>query len=176
MAHASDQTPWAGQPTSQPARLGPGDLEACLALDNAALGGLWSRTQWQRELGEPARPGVGLWLGQDLVAMACGWLIVDELHITLVAVAPQRQRQGHGRRVLRALLEHGRCTGATHATLEVAHRNAAARALYGATGFAEAGVRHGYYRDGDDALIQWLRLKPDGRCGLPPISDASPHN
>jgi ribosomal-protein-alanine N-acetyltransferase len=42
--------------------------------------------------------------------------------------------------------------------LEVAAGNPAARALYAATGFRTAGVRRGYYRNGDDALIEWLNL------------------
>ncbi|WP_255000306.1 ribosomal protein S18-alanine N-acetyltransferase [Cyanobium sp. Alchichica 3B3-8F6] len=146
--------------------LTPSHLEQCLALDQASLQGLWSRSQWQSELAEPRRPGVGLWHGNILVAMASGWLVVDELHITLVAVAPQRRRQGLGRQVLQALLDHAQQQGAAHATLEVAPGNAAAVALYRGLGFQDAGLRRGYYRNGDDALIQWLRLVP--------INDARP--
>jgi ribosomal-protein-alanine N-acetyltransferase len=138
--------------------LAPEHLEACLVLDTAALGGLWSREQWRRELEEAGRPGVGLWHQGQLVAMACGWLIVDELHVTLVAVAPERRRLGLGRQVLEALLRRGRAGGASRATLEVASTNDAARALYGACGFREAGLRRGYYRNGDDALIEWCNL------------------
>ncbi|MCS5699312.1 GNAT family N-acetyltransferase [Cyanobium sp. FGCU-52] len=138
--------------------MAPEHLEDCVALDAAALGGLWSREQWWRELEEAGRPGVGLWLQGQLVAMACGWLIVDELHVTLVAVALERRRLGLGRQVLEALLRRGRAAGASRATLEVAASNAAARSLYAACGFREAGVRRGYYRNGDDALIQWVNL------------------
>ena len=138
----------------------PADREACLALDAAALGGLWTAGQWDTELAAPGRPGVGLWEGEALVAMASGWLILEELHITLVAVDPRCRRRGLGRRVLEALLDQARAAGAQHATLEVAAPNDAARALYGGAGFREAGVRRGYYRNGDDALIQWFKLKP----------------
>jgi ribosomal-protein-alanine N-acetyltransferase len=145
--------------------LAPADLEACLGLDQASLGGLWSADHWRTELGEEARPGLGLWLGSELVAMACGWLVVDELHITLVAVAPLRRRRGYGRRVLEALLDRGRESGAERATLEVAAGNGGACCLYAAAGFRLAGVRRGYYRNGDDALIQWRRLARPDRCG-----------
>jgi len=140
--------------------LAPEHLEACVALDAAALGGLWSPEQWRRELEETGRPGVGLWQHDQLLAMACGWLIVDELHVTLVAVAPERRRLGLGRQVLEALLQRGLAGGASRATLEVATTNVPARALYAACGFREAGVRRGYYRNGDDALIEWMRLSP----------------
>ena len=139
--------------------LNPVDLEACLALDSLALGGLWTPGQWQRELEDERRPGLGLWRRGELLAMASGWLVVDELHITLVAVAPDQRRQGLGRLVLNGLLAAGRQGGADRATLEVASANSAARALYGNCGFRDAGLRRGYYRNGDDALIQWLKLE-----------------
>ena len=138
--------------------LAPEHLEACLALDQRCLGGLWSRRQWATELAEPQRPGVGLWQGEALQGLACGWLILEELHITLLAVDPGRRRCGLGCRLLQALLAEGRRAGAERATLEVASGNAAARALYASVGFREAGRRRGYYRSGDDALIQWLKL------------------
>jgi ribosomal-protein-alanine N-acetyltransferase len=142
----------------EPAALGPGDLEACLALDQLCFAGLWSREQWRRELADGQRPGLGLWREERLVAMACAWLVVDELHITLVAVDPARRRQGLARSLLGALLLRGRRLGATRATLEVSSGNPAALGLYQALGFQSAGVRRAYYSGGDDALIQWLEL------------------
>jgi ribosomal-protein-alanine N-acetyltransferase len=137
-------------------------LEECLALDRSALGGLWTPDHWRTELVDPRRPCLGLREGASLVAMACGWLIVDELHISLVAVDPGLRRRGLGRRVTLALLEEAVHAGAERATLEVAVDNAAAVGLYGALGFRTAGRRCRYYRDGRDALIQWLRLEPLG--------------
>ncbi|MFZ0407321.1 MAG: GNAT family N-acetyltransferase [Cyanobium sp.] len=149
--------------------LKPSDREACLALDGLALGGLWTPGQWQTELEDDRRPGLGIWRGEELLAMASGWLVVDELHITLVAVAPTERRRGLGRLVLQGLLATAREGGAERATLEVASGNSAARALYGCCGFRDAGIRHGYYRNGDDALIQWLKLEGCGtgcpKCG-----------
>lgn len=143
---------------AQPRPLGPEHLELCLALDQRSLGGLWSPAQWRTELIEPERPGIGLWHGSCLVAMACGWLILEELHITLIAVDPLRRRQGLGFQALEALLTEGHRRGAERATLEVACSNAAAQALYTKAGFQQAGRRRGYYRNGDDALIQWLKI------------------
>ena len=133
-------------------------LQACNDLDQRALGGLWSKQQWASELSDPRRPSVGLEQDGRLLALACGWLVVDELHITAVAVDPSQRRRGLGRRVLEALLEDALAQGALHATLEVAEGNQAARGLYAACGFETAGVRRAYYRNGDDALIQWMRL------------------
>ena len=155
--NSRSETPSA-EPGDDVRPLRPDDAAACLALDQRCLGGLWSASQWDTELAAESRPGLGLWRGGALAAMACGWLIVDELHVTLVAVDPQQRRRGLGGRVLAALLQQAQADGARHATLEVASDNDAALALYGRLGFREAGVRRGYYRDGRDALIQWLRL------------------
>ncbi|MGB7565885.1 MAG: GNAT family N-acetyltransferase [Prochlorococcaceae cyanobacterium] len=140
--------------------LGETHLQACRALDQSALGGFWSEGQWAAELVDPRRPCLGLWQQNDLVAAACGWLIVDELHITLVAVDPAYRRRGLGRLVLEALLGRAEALGAERATLEVAADNAAAVGLYRALGFETAGRRCRYYRDGRDALIQWRQLRP----------------
>ena len=164
MASADPAQAQQGQSCAAPAAgttvhvLGSADLDACLALDQQTLGGFWSREQWLGELSESGRRCCGLRDQEALVALACGWLVVDELHITLVAVAPALRRQGLGRRVLLALLRQARHSGATHATLEVATTNPGAQALYGSCGFSTAGVRRGYYRDGGDALIQWLNF------------------
>ena len=136
-------------------------LDACLVLDDRALDGLWTREQWSRELSDPRRLCIGLTNDSaGLLAIACGWLVVDELHITAVATDPDHRRQGHAKSVLGALLQRARQENASHATLDVAAGNTSALALYNLLGFRTAGRRERYYRDGRDALIQWLRLHP----------------
>ena len=144
--------------SAHPQPLTAAHLEACLALDQLALNGFWSREQWQRELAAEGRPRLGLWPDGRLRAVACGWLIVDELHLILVATDPAWRRRGLARHLLVALMAEARARGARHATLEVAAGNTPALALYAALGFREAGRRRGYYRNGDDALIQWCAL------------------
>lgn len=61
-----------------------------------------------------------------------------ELWINEVGVAPGQQRQGLGRRLLAALLEHGRGLGCGQAWVLTERENAAARGLYAAAGGAQA--------------------------------------
>ena len=136
-------------------------LAACLGLDERALNGFWTVQQWRRELEDPRRLCLGLVKNQRLLGVACGWLVVDELHITVVAVDPDERQRGHGHCLLLALLQRARQDGAAHATLEVSDDNIAALALYNRAGFRTAGRREDYYRDGSDALIQWCRLTPE---------------
>jgi ribosomal-protein-alanine N-acetyltransferase len=136
--------------------LGSEHLEPCLALDQRCLNGLWTAKQWEQELKAADRPCLGLQVGEELVGIACGWLVVDELHITAIAVDPNHRRLGLGRLLLLGLLQEGLQRGAAQATLEVSSSNQAARRLYEGGGFRTSGCRRGYYRTGDDALIQWM--------------------
>ena len=140
--------------------LDPSWLADCLALDRSALQGLWTKEQWRRELEDPRRLCLGWTEAKTLLGVACGWLVADELHITLIAVNPSVRRRGHGKRLLTALLQQARQQGAIHATLEVGSNNLAALALYANGGFQSAGTRFKYYSDGSDALIQWCRSSP----------------
>ncbi|WP_413440519.1 GNAT family N-acetyltransferase [Synechococcus sp. MIT S1220] len=133
-------------------------LAACIALDQSSTGGLWGQEQWRRELVDPRRLCIGLADADQLLGIACGWLVVDELHITVLAVDPSHRCLGHGASLLRALLERALLNGATQATLEVDASNDPAIALYERFGFRTAGCRSGYYSNGGDALIKWLNL------------------
>jgi ribosomal-protein-alanine acetyltransferase len=94
-----------------------------------------------------------------VVAYCASWLVFEELHINMVAVAPGWRRQGVARRLLEHVLREARTQGAQAATLEVRRANVAARQLYESLGFEHRGVRVGYYRTPpDDALILWRDL------------------
>ena len=61
-----------------------------------------------------------------------------ELWVNEIGVAPAHQRQGIGKRLLRALFAHGRTLGCTEAWLGTEMTNFAARRLYAAAGGEEA--------------------------------------
>ena len=93
---------------------------------------------------------------QTLVGLSCFWSILEEAHITLLAVHPAYQRQGLGQLLFWALLGLAQKRGLERATLEVRVSNQAALSLYQKFGFKEAGRRRRYYQDtGEDALILW---------------------
>jgi ribosomal-protein-alanine N-acetyltransferase len=95
--------------------------------------------------------------GQTVAFCAC-WLLVDELHINSLAVAPERRRQGLASELMRGVLAAARAEGALKATLEVRRSNEAARALYERLGFVVEAIRPDYYTNPrEDALILWLR-------------------
>jgi ribosomal-protein-alanine N-acetyltransferase len=82
------------------------------------------------------------------------WLMVDQSHITTIAVDPPYRSQGVGELLLIALLDKSCELGAAEATLECRVSNNIAQALYRKYTFREAGIRKRYYSDdGEDALI-----------------------
>ncbi|MBH8566927.1 ribosomal protein S18-alanine N-acetyltransferase [Nostoc sp. CENA67] len=136
------------------------DVDAILELDKACFGGLWSLEGYQRELESPNSDLLGLFSSisdTKLLGMGCFWSILEEAHITILAVHPQYHRQGLGQALLYSLLKTACDRGLERATLEVRVSNLAAISLYQKFGFQTAGRRRGYYQDnGEDALILWL--------------------
>jgi ribosomal-protein-alanine acetyltransferase len=89
-----------------------------------------------------------------------------ESHLLNVCVRPERQREGHGMRLLEHLVALSRRHHADTALLEVRPSNRAALALYRKAGFNEVGVRRGYYpgtNGREDALILARHLEPTPR-------------
>jgi ribosomal-protein-alanine N-acetyltransferase len=82
------------------------------------------------------------------------WIMVDEAHITTIAVDPAYRSEGIGELLLLALLERAQDRGAGEATLECRVSNDVAQRLYRKYTFRDAGIRKRYYSDdGEDALI-----------------------
>ncbi len=95
-------------------------------------------------------------LGYGVLSTGAG-----EAHVLNVCVAPAHQRQGHGRRLLRRLLDTARWYGAERVFLEVRPSNTGAQKLYESVGFNEIGRRPDYYpaRKGrEEAVVMALEM------------------
>ena len=93
---------------------------------------------------------------QQLAGYAGLWLMVDEAHVTTIAVRPQFRGRGLGEVLLVALAEVAYDINARWLTLEVRVSNSVAQSLYRKYGFKPAGIRQRYYSDNqEDALIMW---------------------
>lgn len=131
-------------------------LPAVLELDHLCFGGLWSLEGYQREVDSPNSELIAIVHDQTLIGYGCFWAILDEAHITIVAVHPDHQRQGFGNLLLYALLVRAHQRDMARATLEVRISNQSAISLYQKYDFKVAGQRKRYYTDtGEDALILW---------------------
>ncbi|MDI3309914.1 MAG: ribosomal protein S18-alanine N-acetyltransferase [Thermoanaerobacterium sp.] len=84
------------------------------------------------------------------------WVVVDEGHITNIAVHPYFRGQGVGSAIVEGLIELAKNNGITSMTLEVRESNLVAQSLYKKYGFKPVGKRRGYYQDNnEDAVIMW---------------------
>ena len=135
------------------------NIKECKELAEIALNGMWSKNNWEKELQNSLRLSIGIFNTSKLIAIACGSVIFDELHLTSLCVHPEHRGKGIGKLVLKSLLTKAKQKGAAFATLEVATDNCAAKKLYKAFGFKTKGYRKDYYRDGKTALIQWATLE-----------------
>ncbi len=150
-------------PSLQVQALTSKDLTAVLDLDRRCLGGLWNLDGYQREIDSPnsdllvlQRETFDPHRAPALLAIGCSWTILEEAHITLLAVDWDYQRQGLGQAMLYCLLKAAHDRGLERATLEVRVSNQAAIALYEKFGFQTAGRRKRYYAEtGEDALVLW---------------------
>lgn len=101
-------------------------------------------------------------LNGDVVGYGGMWVIMDEAHITNIAVDPNFRGQKIGYQLMKQLINKAIELGAVKMTLEVRPSNIPARKLYHKLGFEERGIRKNYYSDiNEDAIIMWKEeLKP----------------
>lgn len=97
-------------------------------------------------------------LGYGVLSVAAG-----EAHVLNVCIAPEYQGRGHGRRLLRRLVDLARWHRAGQVFLEVRPSNPRAIALYRDEGFNEIGQRPNYYpaeKGREDAIVMAMELLP----------------
>ncbi len=124
------------------------------SIERAVFPSPWSRASFEREcLGEGAASWVAL-LDVRVVGYLVSWIVYDELHIGNIAVAPDAQGRGIGRRLLGRALEEAAGRGVTLATLEARESNLRAIRLYEHFAFRPVAIRKRYYADsGEDAIV-----------------------
>lgn len=93
--------------------------------------------------------------GNEIVGYGGLMFVIDDAHLTNIAVTPERQRQGIATRMLAELAWAAIDRGCSALTLEVRVSNTGAQALYRAFGFVPAGVRKRYYENVEDAIVMW---------------------
>jgi ribosomal-protein-alanine N-acetyltransferase len=89
-----------------------------------------------------------------IVGFAGIWMLADEAHVTNLAVRQDYRGKGIGELLLLSTVDLASELKASFMTLEVRASNQVAQSLYSKYGFAQMGVRKGYYLDNrEDAII-----------------------
>ncbi len=136
------------------------DLQAVLTIEKVSFPTPWTLNSFVTELrdNEYARYHCLEVEGQVVGYMGL-WYILDEGHITNVAIAPDWRGRHFGEYLMRTVMRKMVAEGMERMTLEVRVSNDPARHLYERLGFKPAGLRKGYYVDSrEDALIMWAEL------------------
>ncbi|MBN2716144.1 MAG: ribosomal protein S18-alanine N-acetyltransferase [Deltaproteobacteria bacterium] len=131
------------------------NLDDIADIEQRCFSAPWDRSALAHELSALSWSRTFLAVANRTTAgFVCFWTVADEYQVLKVAVHPQFQKQGIGR----LLIEHLKMTAEEEdisvISLELRHRNSAARNLYQSCGFSVVGTRRGYYTDtGDDAVL-----------------------
>lgn len=139
------------------------DVPQVAAIEAATFPTPWSESDFQREITTNA---VARYLVAEkdgrVIGFAGAWVILDESHVTNIAVSAAERGKGYGRQLTEALMQYLANLGAAYATLEVRKSNETAQNLYKSLGFIKLGVRKHYYEDnGEDALLMVCDHMPE---------------
>lgn len=133
------------------------DVDAVRAIDELVYANPWSVATWGRELGRADRHHIIARDEREIVGHAGLLFVLDEVHLTTVAVHPDRGGAGIGTRLVASLLDAARRHGSTAAALEVRSAHRRTQRIYARFGFRPAGIRREYYsKPVDDAIVMWL--------------------
>jgi tRNA threonylcarbamoyl adenosine modification protein YeaZ/ribosomal-protein-alanine acetyltransferase len=136
------------------------DIDQVCEIENLSFAIPWSREAFESELSQNSLAKYFVAKVDGRVAAYGGmWVVLDEGHITNIAVHPEFRGRKLGEKIVQALSQAAKDSNVEHITLEVRASNEAARKLYKKLGFVDSGIRKGYYADtGEDAVIMWKEL------------------
>jgi [ribosomal protein S18]-alanine N-acetyltransferase len=138
-----------------------GDIDEVCRIEKEAFPTPWSEGAFHNELvNNHFAHYIIMECDGDVAGYGGMWLIMEEAHVTNIAVKASYRGRKLGERLLRQLQETAQFLGAHKMTLEVRVSNLVAQRLYEKLGFRSVGVRRGYYSDNqEDALIMWVDLE-----------------
>jgi len=133
------------------------DLDDVVEIERLCFPTPWSKEAFKMEIMRNfcARYAVAR-LNGKVVGYIGMWLVIDEAHITNIAVHPDYRHIGIGEKLMRYMMKMAVDMGINRMTLEVRKSNIVAQNLYKKLGFEESGIRKGYYlNNNEDAIIMW---------------------
>jgi ribosomal-protein-alanine N-acetyltransferase len=152
------------------------DIEPVSKIERQSFETAWSTQAYVTELANPSAVYVVAEVDGQVVGYGGLWVIMDEAHITTIAVVPECRGYRIGERLLVEMLQVAMRKGATRATLEVRETNTVAQNLYKKYGFVWAAIRKAYYSDNNEnadilwindmTTNEWRRLFAENRAAL----------
>ena len=136
------------------------DVAEVLKIEHASFTLPWTEDAFKNEF---TQNKFAVYMGLEdegtLIGYCGVWIIVDEAHITNIALLPKYRGKKLGEALLTMVMETAREKGAKTMTLEVRVTNHIAQSLYRKLGFQNGGIRKNYYTDNqEDALVMWVKI------------------
>lgn len=136
-----------------------GDIKSLAQLDEICFAVPWSEQAFSDEAENELATYLVACDGERVIGYIGYWKVIDEGHITNIAVLPEYRRQGIASKMLEGIIKAAYEGGLCLLTLEVRKSNMAARCLYERFGFEELGERKDYYiKPNENAVIMTLML------------------
>jgi len=136
------------------------DLDRIVEIEQRSFTLPWSRSSFHQELtNNPYARYIVMEHDGQIIGYCGMWLVMDEAHITNIAVLPEFRGKKLGEALMKQAMALAREEGAKTMTLEVRVSNIVAQSLYRKLGFLNGGIRKRYYSDNqEDALVMWVNL------------------
>ena len=136
------------------------DIDAVYEIEHSSFSLPWTKEAFFYEMMENRHAYYVLAETADGIVGFCGlWIVMDECHVTNIAILPEQRGKKLGEKLMRAAMETAKDNGATAMTLEARVSNTPARNLYEKLGFKYGGIRKSYYSDNfEDAIVMWVNF------------------
>ncbi len=135
------------------------DIQDIVDIEKTTFSIPWTYESFIQELANPHAHYIVLKCDDHLIGYGGFWKILDEGHITNVAITSTYRGLGYGTMLIKALLQEAKKLKIQQLTLEVRESNLRAIKAYEQLGFTIEGRRRRYYtKPIEDAMIMWLSL------------------
>jgi ribosomal-protein-alanine N-acetyltransferase len=135
------------------------DLDQIVEIEKKCFSMPWSKSAFSNELLNKWAYYQCALIDNNIVGYMGMWKILDEGHITNVAVLPEYRKRGIASLLIKKMIEICICSEIENMTLEARESNFEAIRLYEKFGFIAVGKRPNYYQRPDEAaVIMWKKI------------------
>ncbi|GGC97268.1 putative ribosomal-protein-alanine acetyltransferase [Thalassobacillus devorans] len=136
------------------------DIDEVMEIEHASFAIPWKREAFVGEVEQNNFAVYYVIEDENRIFGYCGlWMIIDEAHITNIAILPSHRGKGYGALLFGHVIEQAVEKGAIMLSLEVRVSNTGAQHMYRKFGLVPGGIRKQYYTDnGEDALVMWVNF------------------
>nr|WP_283244279.1 ribosomal protein S18-alanine N-acetyltransferase [Wansuia hejianensis] len=137
------------------------DIDQIVEIEKQTFSTPWSKNAFLIEIREnKLAKYIIAEFDKKIVGYGGIWLILNEGHITNIAVKKDYRGKGIGNKLVEGLIDYCEKKDIENMTLEVRKSNIVAQNLYKKYGFVDFGIRPKYYSDNnEDAIIMWRMNK-----------------